>query len=438
LSAAAAHETANPGPIPRAALGASLVLLALGVVAFLLGLSADADAAWRAFHVNYLFYGALAQGAVCVACAFVIIGARWPGPVRRIAESLGAWVPVTFVLFLVGWLGRKSIYAPWLGHPPAGKEAWLDPTRLFWTDFAILGWLTLLTLAFLYHSVRPTLGGHVQPASGPAAGLFRRSTAGWRGEAEERARCERVCKVLAPILCLSYAFGFTFIAFDQVMSLTPTWYSNLFGAYFAWGGFLSGVAATALLAVLHRRAPGLEGEITRARLHDLGKMIFAFSIFWMYLFFSQYLVIWYGNLPEETQFLEARLGSQFVVDKSGINVLHLADTWDLRLFAERLREPYVKVTLLVWACCWIVPFWVLLGQRPKRTPAILGAVAAVVLFGFWLERNVLVWPSLVPSDSFAFLGVIQLGIAAGFLGAFALVFLLFTRVFPSLAVPARP
>jgi hypothetical protein len=172
-------------------------------------------------------------------------------------------------------------------------------------------------------------------------------------------------------------------------------------------------------------------------MHDLGKMIFAFSIFWMYLFFSQYLLIWYGNLPEETQFIQARLGSQFVVDKSGINVLYLAETWDIAKFWERLGEPYVKVTLLAWACCWIVPFWVLLGQRPKRTPAILGTVAAIVVLGFWIERNVLIWPSLVPDDTLSFLGVVQLGIAAGFLGAFALVFLIFSRVFPSLALPKR-
>jgi hypothetical protein len=172
-------------------------------------------------------------------------------------------------------------------------------------------------------------------------------------------------------------------------------------------------------------------------MHDLGKMIFAFSIFWMYLFFAQYLVIWYGNLPEETAFFRGRLGSQFLVDKSGIGTLFLNQTWNLKYFAERLREPYAVVTLTVWACCWIVPFWVLLGQRPKRTPAILGTVGAVVMAGFWLERNILIWPSLVPNETFSWLGFVQIGIAAGFLGAFALVFLAFTCVFPSLAVPRR-
>lgn len=430
-----ATEQVSPRPIPGALFVVCLGLIALGVVAFVVGLGSDADSAWRAFHVNYLYWGALAQGGIVVSCAFVIIGARWPGPIRRFAEALGAWVPLTVPLFLISWIGgRESVYSPWLHGAPHGKEAWLSGARLFWTDLGIFLTLAVLSVAYLYYSIRPTLGG---VAEGSESGLLRRWAANWQGEAAERERCAARTRVLAPIICLVYAIGWTFIAFDQVMSLTPTWFSNLFGAYFAWGGFVSAVAATALLSVLHRRSPGLEGEITKARMHDIGKMLLAFSIFWMYLFFSQYLVIWYGNLPEETQFFEARLGSQFLVDKSGINELYQSQLWNLQLLRERLQEPYAKVSLLVWACCWIIPFWVLLGQRPKRTPAILGTVAAISLFGFWLERNVLVWPSLVPNDSLSWLGFVQVGIAAGFLGAFALVFLLFSRRLPSLPVPKR-
>ena len=437
MSAAVAPDQANPRAVPKRLLVACLALVGLGVVAFLVGLATDAATAWRAFHVNYLYFGSLAQSGIVLSCTFVIVGAKWPGPVRRIAEGLGAWVPVTLVLFLIGFLGRESIYTNWIHHPPAAKAAWLKPARLFWMDLAIFGWLALLSVAYLYNSVRPTLSGVAARVNGPTRALFERWTAGWEGDEAEREKGARRCRTLAPIICLSYAFGWSFIVFDQVMSLSPTWYSNLFGAYVAWGGYLNAVAATALLSVLHRNAPGLEGEITRSRMHDLGKLIFAFSIFWMYLFWAQYLVIWYGNLPEETAFFRGRLGSQFLMDKSGFGTMFLAQTWDLKYFAERLREPYAVVTLTVWACCWIVPFWVLLGQRPKRTPAILGTVGAVVMAGFWLERNILIWPSLVPNETFSWLGFVQIGIAAGFLGAFALVFLAFTCVFPSLAVPRR-
>jgi hypothetical protein len=415
--------SANPRELPGTLVGVCGLLMVLGAVAFAGGLASDPATTWRAFHVNFLYFGTLSQAALVLAAALVIVGARWAGPVRHVAEGLSAWVPVTLVLFVVGnFFGREYIHTNWLHGPPPGKEDWLTFGRVFATDFTILLVLTGLTLAFLRTSFRPSLYGAAERAT-RAKGLFESWTANWRGDEAEREASDRRLRVLAPIVCLLYAFGFTFVAFDQVMSLEPTWFSNIFGWYFLWGGFLSAVCATALISVvLKLTAPGWDAQITRDRMHDLGKMVFAFSIFWMYLFFSQYIVIWYGNLPEETQFFQARLGSQF-----------LQDSWFWA--AERLDEPYVKLSLAAWVGCWITPFWVLLGQRPKKTPLILGGVAAIVLLGFWLERNALVWPSLVPDDGSAWLGPIQIGISLGFLGAFALVFLVFSRVFPTLPLP---
>jgi len=420
-------ERVEPRGLPAGAALVCAALVAVGLVAFVVGLLRDPATAWRAFHVNYLYFAGVAQAGVCLACAFVIIGAHWPGPVRRIAEALGAWVPFTFLLGLIGYLGGRTYLYEWIEHPLPVKAAWLNEGRVGLVDLGILLVLSLLTLAFLKTSVRPALHGAAERTDGWARRLAERWTVNWRGEAEERAAADARLRRLAPIICLVYAFGYTIIGFDQVMSLEPTWYSNLFGAYFAWGGFLASVSVTTLLCVLHRNYPGLEGELHRGRFHDLGKMIFAFSIFWMYLFFSQYLVIWYGNLPEETHFLRERLGSAFFQD-----VWFFTDWWD-----RVLREPWVKVTLFAWICVWVIPFWCLLGQRPKRTAWFLGTIASISAFGLWLERNVLVWPSLVPENTWAWLGWVQIGIALGFLGGFALVFLTFTRVFPSLALPRR-
>jgi hypothetical protein len=424
---AGASEQAQPRAIPAVALAVCGAFVAIGAVAFLAGLATDPATAWRAFHVNYLYFGALGQAGIVLACAFVIIGARWPGPVRRIAEALGAWAPISLVLFLVDFLGGRHYLYEWIESPIAVKTPYLNEGRLLLMDFLILLALAILSVVFLKTSVRPTLHGAAEGATGLPRTLFQRWTANWQGEAAERAASEQKLRRLAPAICLLYAFGYSFIAFDQVMSLEPTWYSNLFGAFFAWGGFLSAVSVTTLLCVIHRSYPGLQGEITRSRLHDLGKMIFAFSIFWMYLFFAQYLVIWYGNLPEETGFIQDRLGSQF-----------LQSTWYFAGFWGRIwDEPWVKVTLGAWLCVWVVPFWFLLGAEPKKTWWFVGTVAGISAFGFWLERNVLIWPSLVPQDTWAWLGWIQIGIALGFLGAFALVYLTFTRVFPSLAVPRQ-
>jgi hypothetical protein len=93
--------------------------------------------------------------------------------------------------------------------------------------------------------------------------------------------------------------------------------------------------------------------------------------------------------------------------------------------------------MAAWAGCWIIPFGVLLAAAPKRRWYILGPVAGVMLLGFWLERNVLVWPSLAPDDGYSWLGPVQLGIAAGFFGAFTLVFLIYSRIFPTLPISRR-
>jgi hypothetical protein len=416
-------EAANPRTLPVAWIGVCAVLIAVGVVAFVVGLMTDPDTAWRAYHVNFIYFATLAQGGICLACAIVIIDANWPGPVRHIAEGVAAWVPVSFVLLAIGYFGRESIHTNWIHGVPHGKEGWLTIPRVYLSDLAVLGILALLTVRFLKLSVRPALNGAADRAT-QAQGMFRRWSANWKGDEQELADSQRKLRVLAPIIALIYAFGYTLVGYDQVMSLTPTWFSTMFGWYFGWGGFLCGIAMTALICVLLRNSPGWDQEITKDRLHDLGKMLFAFSIFWMYLFFSQYIVIWYGNLPEETQFFQLRLGSQF-----------LQDTWFW--VGDRLTEPYVPLSLAAWVGCWIVPFWVLLGQAPKRSWYILGPVAVTMLAGFWLERNALVWPSLVPDDGLAWLGPVQLGVAAGFFGAFALVFLIYSRIFPTLPLPRR-
>ena len=93
--------------------------------------------------------------------------------------------------------------------------------------------------------------------------------------------------------------------------------------------------------------------------------------------------------------------------------------------------------MTVWASVWLVPFWVLLGQRPKKTPWIAGPVAGTLLFGLWLERNLLVWPSVIKGDMLSWFGLIQVGVALGFLGIFMLVVLFYSRVFPTVAVSIK-
>ena len=158
---------------------------------------------------------------------------------------------------------------------------------------------------------------------------------------------------------LLLALTTTFAAFDWVMSLDPHWYSNIFGVYFWSGSILGSLAAVTLLALGARRFGGLSDVITVEHLHDLGKLLFGFTVFWAYIAFSQYFLIWYAAIPEET-------------------------TW----YALRMQGEWRLVSALLLLCHFVVPFVALLPRATKRSPLVLGLVA-LWLSGFSRPRPVL-------------------------------------------------
>jgi Ni/Fe-hydrogenase subunit HybB-like protein len=428
------QDVATPRSLPTRPAAIFAGLVAIGVITLLFGASSSdpelAKRTYRVFLHNWLFWAVLSNGALVLASAMRLTNARWQGPIQRVSESMGAYLPVSLVLFVVIYLGRHDLYA-WVDHPVAGKEFWFEPTFAFTRDTIALFWITFISLFYLYLSIRPMLGHSRESATGIRGTLYQRWTAGWRGEERERDLSLRRARKLSAVLVLSYAICYSLIAIDLVMSLAPEWVSTMFPAYYSWGGFLCGVTMTTVICLVMRNSRELQGEITLNRMHDMGKMIFAFSIFWMYLFWSQYFVIWYANIPEETGFVVNRLGTQFV-----------QDTWYFAGFFGRLEQPYVYVSLTVWFLIWVFPFWVLLGQKPKKTPAILGPIALGSLVGFYLERYILVTPSLVPPKAVLAgaaitpFSAVELGIASGFVGLFFLCFLAFAKVFPG-ALPAK-
>lgn len=435
-SRAAAAERANPGALPPL-FKVCLAFIVIGIVAFAGGLAKDPQTTWLAYHANFIFFTYLACGGLTLAAIYTIVGATWPGPYRRFAESFGAFLPVAFVLGCIGVAGGEHIFDWQKNGVMHGKEAWLNPTRFYGMDLALLGGLALLAVLFIKASVRPTLRNLAEHGTGSAKARAASWTAGWRGDEEEREAAKKKTAFLAPFIALTYGIGFAFFGFDQIMSMEQAWWSNLFGNFVCWGGILSAVAASAIAGLASRDVPGFQGQITRARQLDVGKMIFAFSIFWMYLFWSQYLVIYYGNLPEETFYIRDRLGDQFLIDK-GYSAAAFAKSWTAWDFQwARLQTGYGWVSMVVWACNWLIPFWVLLGREPKVTSWIAGPVATLLLFGLWLERNLLVWPSVVKGDQLSWLGPIQIGVALGFAGLFLAVVLYYSRVFPTIAVSSE-
>ncbi len=297
--------------------------------------------------------------------------------------------------------------------------------------------MALLTFAMLKASARPTLRNLAENGEGFAKSMAESWTAGWKGDEEERVASKRAHRLhrSADRSHLRHRL--------RVLQLRP---GDEHGAGLVLeslrelrvlGRDALGSRRLCDLGILSRNKEGFAGQITERRMHDIGKLMFAFSIFWMYLFWSQYLVIYYGNLPEETYFIRDRLGDQFMIDK-GYSAAAFAKSWQTWDFEwARLQTGYGWVSMVVWACNWLIPFWVLLGQRPKKTPWIAGPVAGLLLFGLWLERNLLVWPSVVKGDMLSWFGAIQIGVALGFGGAFLAVVLYYSRVFPTIAVAAK-
>jgi hypothetical protein len=364
----------RPSPSTRAVLGA---LVGLGAVAFVLGVwLGPRQRMWGIFLVNLLFWSGLAATGPALAGMIEVTEGRWGARLRRIASTTAAFMPVSFFLFLV-LLAALPVLYPWVGRPIPKKAAWLN------VPFFVLR--TAIGVGVLYWvSIRFARAVHASPA----------------GAAEEPGRGER--QRLAVILLLLYGVVLSLLGFDLIMTLDPVWFSGLLGGYFLVTCLYSGFAFLVVLIAI--RSIGRPTWLMPPReIQDLAKLVFAMSVMWMYFFWSQYLVIWYGNVPIETRFLIARF----------------------------FQDPY---RVLVWTAFfigWLVPFAYLLGRltgRPPERHRVLVGICCLSLTAIFLERVVLVFGSLTPSIGVA-TSVVALFVTAGFAALFALSYLVFVPRF---------
>jgi hypothetical protein len=223
----------------------------------------------------------------------------------------------------------------------------------------------------------------------------------WLGQEAEEERSWQKLKVLAPVLAIVYAFVMSFVVVDWAMSLEPHWFSTLFPVWYFMGAFWGGVAFTGILMVLLKRKDAYFDEhMGPQQQHDIGKLTFGFSIFWTYLFWSQYIVQWYGKLP-----------------------------WEQAWWIHRSVAPWGGLSILTIVLCFIVPFTLLMGRSAKINPLWYAGVASVAMVGLWLERWLLIAPSLHKAGD-PTLTVWEFLIGIGFLGLFALTVRWFLSTFP--------
>jgi hypothetical protein len=384
------YPTASRDGVPRIPAGHALARLPLlGVGLLLLGATLLALFAGRqperfypAWLVAFTFFLTIALGCLFFVLIHTAMQGSWGVVVRRVAENAAATLPLFAVLFLPVVAGLHSLYhwshADAVAHDTLlrFKQPYLnEPFFLARAAFYFAVW-SAIALWFRRQSRRQDEG----PDPAAAARLSR-----WSGA-----------------LIIPLALTTTFAAFDWLMSLAPHWYSTIFGVYVFAGGLVAGFALMAIAAVALQRS-GLLPALSSEHLHDLGKLLFAFTVFWAYIGFSQFFLIWYGNIPEETIFYRVRLAGGWRLVTIALAVGHFA----LPFFFLMSRSMKRNATTLVLAALWLLAmhfvdvYWLVipsiegLGARP----GIVDVAALLAVGGAFLALlgRLVVTSPLVPA-----------------------------------------
>ncbi|MCG3138024.1 MAG: hypothetical protein HJJLKODD_01880 [Phycisphaerae bacterium] len=323
---------------------------------------------YHAYLVSFCFFLSLSLGALFFVILQYLTRSGWSVVVRRVAEVTASNVLLLAVLAVPVMLGANHLYEWTVTNRVMEDDLlqWKEPflnLRFFLLRLAIyfVVWVGLSRF-YLGHSTRqdrqtdPRLTLRLQRWSGPAM--------------------------------LLYAMTVTFAAFDLLMSLDPHWYSTIFGVYFFSGAVVGFFAWQAVVLLLLQKAGRLQQAVTAEHYHDTGKLVFAFVVFWAYIAFSQYLLIWYANIPEET-------------------------VWYLR----RQNGNWALVSIVLLVGHFFLPFFALMSRHPKRRRMMLAVGAVWVLLMHWVDHFWLVMPEFA-ADGVVPLGLMELACFVGLGGCF--------------------
>lgn len=356
-------------PLARTHWVALLVgVVALALAAFL-GMD-DADQFFHSYLTAFLFGLTLALGGLIFVLIQFVTRAGWSVTVRRQAENLAGTLPLFLLLFLPLLAGLHELY-PWLDAAHAEDDPILQGKTPYLNApfFLIRSFVYLVSWALV-------------------AWWFRKQSLAQDEEGGIRIT-RRLQTASAPAI-VWYGVTVTFAAFDWIMSLDPHWYSTIFGVYVFAGGFVAALSLLILSVLVYQRYGLLNSVVTEEHQHDLGKLLFAFTVFWAYIAFSQFMLIWYANIPEET-------------------------IW----YAHRWHHGWEYVSILLAVGHFVLPFFLLLPRTVKRNRKAMTAIVIWMLFIHYVDLYWLVMPGFQSAglqphlmDLLALLGVGGLFVAA--------------------------
>ena len=392
--------------LPAAANIASIVMIVLGVFGLGYGFAvAGAVWTWGAYLVALVYVLAIAQGGIIFSIIQTGTGGRWGRPLKRVAESFAFFLPVAWVLLLIFLVLGLRVY-PWnpntivdggpvplATHSPeaiASKELWLSPAFFVIRQLLGVGLLIALDFVYLRAAMRPDLVLAKARLGAKAPAWWGRIVGNATDVRAALAESQRTQALLVPFIGVSFALVFSMIAFDMIMSLSPWWYSNMFGGWVFVSSFWVSLAALALATMVGRDWMHLDGWVTTRVTHDLGKLMLAGCMFWAYTAFAQLLPIWYTDMPEETDYLLVRMA---------------LPQWS-----------WLAKTVAI--CCFLAPFTILLSRGVKKMRWPFAGLAALIMVGIFLERTLLVMPSIYYGAEFPWMNfvLVSIPIWLGFLG----------------------
>jgi hypothetical protein len=348
----------DPNRLHDPALRWSVALLWIGIVVLALGMTWgwNQNDQFRAFSasylVNFMFFLSISLGALFFVALQHVVRAGWSVTVRRLAEILAANLVFMPILFL-------PILVPMLIGFPGAYFQWLDPERIAGNE-VLQEKLAYLNLPFF--TIRATFYFLVW---GLLAGSFLRQSTrqDTSGDPALTERMERA----SPAALILFALTVSFASIDWLMSIEPMWSSTIFALYYFAGAVVAALAALILLAIALQAGGLVQRSITVEHYHDLGKLLLGFIVFWGYMAFSQYMLIWYANIPEES-------------------------VW----YLARQTGPWTWITLGLLFGHLLIPFLGLLPREVKRRKMLLGGWAAWMLAAHWIDIYWLVMPTFAP------------------------------------------
>lgn len=345
----------------------SYIFIAIGLITFAVGLMKNQERMWAAYLVSFFFFACVGLGGLFWSAIQNLTKAGWSVSVRRYAEGLTAYVPVMVVTSFILILGLKYLY-PWADHDKVAENALLQSKASY------------LNTAFLI--VRLVVFG---------AGmlLFRQILVGNSLKQDQTGDENLTHKNVGFSIgfILFFAITFSLFSVDMLMSLLPTWYSTIFGIYCFSGLFQAFFAVIIPLAIFLKRSGYVKGYVTEEHIHDLAKFMKGFTVFWAYIAFSQFMLIWYANIPEETEY-----------------------------YIMRAQHGWMGVSFALLIFRFIVPFLALLPRGLKRNENHLLLVSALILVMQYTDIYWMVYPNFFHGH--LTFGFWEIGMFLGFAGLF--------------------